>query len=219
MRAVEDGSLITIPGPWGAEEETITIEFSWKPVVKAVRDRDFPAEAPLKAVEWGALVFAQPIEERWTPIPRQPIGWGEDKSPPQPAEWPWFDVEPVQEPEPLALPETLDGGDIKVERTGDGDPLHPWQKPPVRLLVPMARAAAAYPPGSRDGVHTPVPAAGIVPADPGAAPAPVPLVPYGATCLRTTCFPTAGCRAGASPHTPVEGAPRPQSELKRTRQK
>ena len=190
-RAVEDASFITIPGPWGADESTVAVDFSWTPVVKAVRDRDFPADAPLKAVEWGALVFAQPVEERWTPVPRTAPEWGVDQSPPQPAVWPWFDVEPEREPEPLALPANLSGADIRVERSADGDPLRPWRKPPVRLLVPMVRASAAYPPERRDGVHTPVPAAAVVAADPGAAPAPVAFVPFGATTLRTTCFPTA----------------------------
>ena len=186
-----DDSIITIPGPWNAEEETITVEFSWEPLVKAVRDRDFPADAPLRAVEWGALVFSQPIEERWTPVPRAKIAWGEDQSPPQPAEWPWFDVEPVHEPEPLALPAELAPAAIRVERAADGDPLHPWQKPPLRLLVPMLSASNAYPPESLDGIHTPVPAAGAVVADKDALPKPIAFVPYGATCLRTTCFPTA----------------------------
>ena len=190
-RAVEDASFITIPGPWGADESTVAVDFSWTPVVKVVRDRDFPADAPLKAVEWGALVFAQPVEERWTPVPRTAPEWGVDQSPPQPAVWPWFDVEPEREPEPLALPANLSGADIRVERSADGDPLRPWRKPPVRLLVPMVRASAAYPPERRDGVHTPAPAAGRVPADPGAVPAPVAFVPFGATTLRTTCFPTA----------------------------
>ena len=190
-RAVEDASFITIPGPWGADESTVAVDFSWTPVVKAVRDRDFPADAPLKAVEWGALVFAQPVEERWTPVPRTAPEWGVDESPPQPAVWPWFDVEPEREPEPLALPANLSGADIRVERSADGDPLRPWRKPPVRLLVPMVRASAAYPPERRDGVHTPAPAAAVVAADPGAAPAPVAFVPFGATTLRTTCFPTA----------------------------
>ena len=190
-RAVEDASFITIPGPWGADESTVAVDFSWTPVVKAVRDRDFPADAPLKAVEWGALVFAQPVEERWTPVPRTAPEWGVDQSPPQPAVWPWFDVEPEREPEPLALPANLSGADIRVERSADGDPLRPWRKPPVRLLVPMVRASAAYPPERRDGVHTPAPAAAVVAADPGAAPAPVAFVPFGATTLRTTCFPTA----------------------------
>ena len=190
-RAVEDASFITIPGPWGADESTVAVDFSWTPVVKAVRDRDFPADAPLKAVEWGALVFAQPVEERWTPVPRTAPEWGVDQSPPQPAVWPWFDVEPEREPEPLALPANLSGVDIRVERSADGDPLRPWRKPPVRLLVPMVRASAAYPPERRDGVHTPAPAAAVVAADPGAAPTPVAFVPFGATTLRTTCFPTA----------------------------
>ena len=190
-RAVEDASFITIPGPWGADESTVAVDFSWTPVVKAVRDRDFPADAPLKAVEWGALVFAQPVEERWTPVPRTAPEWGVDQSPPQPAVWPWFDVEPEREPEPLALPANLSGADIRVERSADGDPLRPWRKPPVRLLVPMVRASAAYPPECRNGVHTPAPAAAVVAADPGAAPAPVAFVPFGATTLRTTCFPTA----------------------------
>ncbi|MBR0057345.1 MAG: hypothetical protein IJP66_08455, partial [Kiritimatiellae bacterium] len=185
------GAIVTIPGPWGAGEETVEIVFSWSPVVRAVRDRDFPADAPLRAVEWGALVFSQPVEERWTPVPRPVPTWGEDHSPPQPVEWPWFDVEPAREPEPVALPADIDPAAIRVERTASGDPLHPWQRSPVRLVVPMVRAAAAYPPEKRDGPHTPVPAAGIVAPDPGAKPEPVALVPFGATVLRTTCFPTA----------------------------
>ena len=190
-RAVEEASFITIPGPWNAAEATVMVEFSWAPVVKPVRDRDFPTDAPLKTVEWGALVFAQPVEERWTPVPRTAPEWGVDESPPQPEEWPWFDVEPVRKPEPLALPENLSGADIRVERAADGDPLHPWQKPSIRLLVPMVRAAAAYPPERRDGIHTPAPAAGVVTADPGAMPKPVAFVPFGSTILRTVCFPTA----------------------------
>ena len=190
-RVVEEASFITFFGPWGSDEATIMVEFSWAPLVKIVRDRDFPADAPLRTIEWGALVFAQPVEERWTPVPRPVPTWGEDHSPPQPAEWPWLDVEPVREPEPLALPEKLSGNDIRVERAADGDPLHPWQKPPVRLLVPMVRATAAYPSERRDGIHTPAPADGVVTADSGAKPRNVALVPFGATTLRTTCFPTA----------------------------
>ena len=185
-----DDAIITISGPWRAEE-TVEVAFTWAPVVRAVRDRDFSADAPLRAVEWGALVFSQPVEERWTPIPRAKIAWGEDRSPPQPAEWPWFDVEPVREPEPLALPADIVPAAIRVERTADGDPFHPWQKPLVRLLVPMVRAEAAYPPESCGGPHTPIPAAGIVAPDLGTKPQNVALVPFGATCLRTTCFPTA----------------------------
>ena len=85
-----------------------------------------------------------------------------------------------------------------MERTGAAG--LPWQKPPVKLVVPMLRASAAYPArnmrepgvGSKyKGTHTPLPAAGLVDADTGAVRERVELVPFGATCLRTTCFPTA----------------------------
>ena len=89
------------------------------------------------------------------------------------------------------MPNDLNPAAIRVERAADGNPLHPWQKPPVRLVVPMVRAEAAYPPESRGGPHTPVPAAGVVAPDPGAKPQDVALVPFGATTIRTTCFPTA----------------------------
>ena len=191
IAAEERDGVLTIPGPWRRGGETVEIAFTWSPVVRAVRDRDFPAEAPLKAVEWGALVFSQHVEENWTPVPRVEPTWGENHAPPQPAEWPWFDVTPARAPEPLALPGGLAAGGIRVERAPDGDPLDPWRKPTVRLVVPMVRAEAAYPPGSADGPHTPAPVAGIVAPDPGAAPKPVALVPFGATTLRTTCFPTA----------------------------
>ena len=64
----------------------------------------------------------------------------------------------------------------------------------------MLRASSAYPAANRrepgvgskyKGTHTPLPAAGLVDPDPGATREPVELVPFGATCLRTTCFPTA----------------------------
>jgi hypothetical protein len=40
------------------------------------------------------------------------------------------------------------------------------------------------------GTHTPLPSAGLVEPEPSATREPVELVPFGATCLRTTCFPT-----------------------------
>ena len=84
-----------------------------------------------------------------------------------------------------------------MERTGTVG--LPWQKPPVKLVVPMLRASAAYPaknrrePGVKStykGTHTPLPSAGRVEPNPGSTREAVELVPFGATCLRTTCFPT-----------------------------
>ncbi|MBQ3288445.1 MAG: glycoside hydrolase family 127 protein [Kiritimatiellae bacterium] len=186
----EDG-VLTVGGPWRKDGETVTVDFGWSPVVREVRDRDF-GKVPLKTVEWGALVFAQPVEEVWTPVPRSKPGWGADEAPPQPKEWPWFDVTCRNEPVPYALPQGLLAADIKVVRGETG--ALPWRKPPVKLIVPMVRASAAYPPESRDGIHTPKPSQGVVAPDCGAEPEGVAFVPFGATCLRTTCFPTAAAK-------------------------
>ena len=188
--------IITIPGPWNADEEQITVDFGWNPVVRTIRDRDF-AKDPLKTVEWGALVFAQPVAEKWSRVERPKPGWGKDSAPPQPKDWPWLAINCEKEPIAYALPHDQKPADIRVERTGAAG--LPWQKPPVKLVVPMVRASAAYPAKNRrepgvgskyKGTHTPLPAAGLVDADAGAVREPVELVPFGATCLRTTCFPT-----------------------------
>ena len=186
----ETDGVLVVPGPWRGGGETVTVDFGWSPVVKAVRDRDF-GEEPLKTVEWGALVFAQPVEETWTSVPRSKPIWGADEAPPQPKEWPWFDVTCRKEPVAYALPPELSPAEIRVVREGSGMAGHPWQKPPVKLLVPMVRASSAYPPEGRDGLHTPLPSHGAVAPDAGSPRESVELVPFGATCLRMTCFPTA----------------------------
>ena len=183
----ESGGVATVAGPWKGEE-TVVVDFGWRPVVRTVRDRDYVKE-PLRTVEWGALVFAQPVAEKWTRVQRPKPSWGKDSAPPQPEEWPWFSIECGQEPTAYALPHDLASSDIRVERTAAGD--RPWQHPPVKLSVPMLRASAAYPAESRRGPHTPMPSAGLVSPDAGATREAVELVPFGATCLRTTCFPTA----------------------------
>ena len=194
--AVPSDRIITLPGPWNADEELVTVDFGWNPVVRTVRDRDFEKD-PLKTVEWGALVFAQPVAEKWSRVERPKPGWGKDSAPPQPKDWPWLAAECVKEPIAYALPQGLSPADIRVERTGAVG--LPWKNPPVKLVVPMLRASAAYPaanrrePGVRSkykGTHTPLPSAGRVKPDSGAMLEPVELVPFGATCLRTTCFPT-----------------------------
>lgn len=182
----ESKGVVTVAGPWRGEEK-IVIDFDWRPVVRTLRDRDFVKE-PLKAVEWGALVFAQPVAEKWVPIQRPNPTFGQNTAPPQPKEWPWFAIYREKEPTAYALPRDLKSSDIQVRRIETGN--LPWQNPPVRLLVPMVRASAAYPPESRKGRYTPLPAAGVVTPDAGAVREAVELVPFGATCLRTTCFPT-----------------------------
>jgi hypothetical protein len=187
-QVVESDRVVTVAGPWKADE-TVVVDFEWRPVVRTVRDRDF-ANASLRTVEWGALVFAQPVAERWKRVQRPKPGWGEDNSPPQPEAWPWLAAECKKEPMAYALPQDLAPSEIRVKRKRIT--ALPWQNPPVRLSVPMLRASAAYPPEKRDGVHTPIPSNAVVAPDPGAKREMVELVPFGATCLRTTCFPSAG---------------------------
>ena len=182
----ESNGVVTLAGPWKAEEPVV-VDFGWRPVIRIVRDRDF-VNAHLKTVEWGALVFAQPVAEKWRRVPRPKPGWGEDDAPPQPADWPWLAAECEREPVSYALPHDLASSEIRISRKKLSG--HPWQNPPVRLFVPMVRASAAYPPERRDGVHTPVPSAAFVAPDAGAKREMVEFVPFGATCLRTTCFPT-----------------------------
>ena len=184
----DTGGVVTVAGPWKGCE-TVVVDFDWRPVVRTVHDRDF-ANAPLKTVEWGALVFAQPVAEKWERVQRPKPSWGEDNALPQPESWPWLIAECEREPVAYALPQDLKPSDIRVSRTKEM-PAHPWQNPPVRLSVPMVRASVAYPPESRDGIHTPIPSAGSVAPDSGAELEVVEFVPFGATCLRTTCFPTA----------------------------
>ncbi len=191
----EKGGVVTIAGPWKGEE-SVVVDFGWQPKVRVVRDRDLDKDL-LKTVEWGALVFAQPVVEKWSRVERPKPSWGKDSAPPQPKDWPWLAIDCEKEPIAYVLPQDLKPSDIRVERTGAAG--LPWQNPPVKLVVPMLRASAAYPAANRrepgvgskyKGTHTSLPSAGLVEPDPGATREPVELVPFGATCLRTTCFPT-----------------------------
>lgn len=178
----EDASVLTVPGPW--QEETFYMDFGWSPVVRDVYDRDFIH--PLKTIEWGALVFSQPVKEIWTKVPRSAPTWGVDESPPQPEEWPWFEVKPASMPVPYAIPNDFDPLTIRVKNEA-GDCV-PWRKSPVKLVAKLERASSAYPEMKADDERTPVPVSNPVVGD--GVIEDVELVPFGCTCLRTTCFPT-----------------------------
>ena len=169
---------IALPGPWRTSD--VTVAFGYKPVVRPVRERGM-AE-PLRTVEWGPLVFAQPMKELWTPVKDAP------EARPLPPEWPWFDVTCAEKPSLYALPvKTAFGADtIRVKRVPTAG--YPWEDPPVRLVVPMVRAPGAYAPDPETLQHNTAPQ--VNPVDVGDVPVEdVELVPFGATCLRVTCFP------------------------------
>ena len=177
----ETNGWLVLEGPWRVGE--VTVAFGAEPVVRAVRERDLVE--PTRAVEYGPLVFAQPMKETWTAVPQH------RSSRPLPESWTWFDVTCAEKPVIYAMPlSTAFGkGTVRVKRTPNAD--YPWENPPVRLVVPLVRASAAYPVDPELQQHTPLPLANPVPADIGATPEDVEFVPVGATNLRLTCFPLA----------------------------
>jgi len=132
-------------------------------------------------VEYGPLVFAQPLKTTWTPC-----GW-EYPTRPLPKDWPWFEATCAEKPPIYAIPVTtaFDASSVRVKRVAGG---YPWEDSPLRLEVPMVRATAAYPAAPEQLQHNPTPLANPVPADAGAQVELVELVPMGATNLRLVCF-------------------------------
>ena len=170
-----------LEGPWSRDEVVLT--FGRRPVVRAVRERGM--EEPLRAIEWGPLVFAQPFKETWTPVKDDP------KSRPLPPEWPWYDVTCAEKPTLYALPvkTAFDPSSIRVKRVATD--AYPWETPPVRLIVPMVRAPQAYAAEPERQEKNTAPVANPVAVGRDAAREDVELVPFGATCLRLACFPLA----------------------------
>lgn len=169
---------LKVAGPWAKDELVVT--FRNEPVVRAQNEPGL--REPLRVVEYGPLVFAQPLKTTWTPCK-----W-EHPTRPLPDGWPWFEATCAEKPVLYALPvETaFDAAKIRVKRVAGG---YPWEDPPLRLVVPMVRATAAYAADPERQRHNPAPVRNPVPRDAGTGPEDVELVPMGATNLRLTCFP------------------------------
>lgn len=171
---------LMVNGPWSKDELVVT--FKNEPVVRAQNEPGL--NEPLRVVEYGPLVFAQPLKTTWTPCkwvhPTRPL----------PDDWPWFEVTPAEKPVIYAMPvETaFNAASIQVKRVVGG---YPWEDSPLRLVVPMVRATAAYAADPEQQEKNPMPICNPAPADAGAVVEPVELVPMGATNLRLTCFPLA----------------------------
>ena len=196
-----ENGWLTLAGPWTKDE--LDVAFQNEPVVRAVREVDM--NEPLRVVEYGPLVFAQPLKTLWTPCER------EAPTRAYTAGWPWFEATCAEKPTIYAMPvETaFDASKIRVKRQEASG--YPWENSPLRLSVPMVRAAAAYPENPEKLQHNPAPIRNPAPADAGAQIEEVEFVPMGATNLRLTCFPLAG--------RPVENEaaaakPRPQIPAK-----
>lgn len=169
---------LTVSGPWAKDELVVT--FRNEPRVRAVREPGL--EEPLRTVEYGPLVFAQPLKTAWTPCremrPTRSL----------PADWPWYEAVCAEKPIIYAMPvaTAFNAAAIRVKRVAGG---YPWEDPPLRLVVPMVRATAAYPADPERLEKNPVPVSNPAPVDAGAAREDVEFVPMGATNLRLVCFP------------------------------
>ena len=198
VSANEENGWIVLAGPWRGDE--VKVVFDQRPVVRASPERrgifgeedewgrgepchEIYTGEPLRTVEWGPLVFAQPLPEKWTAVPDDPT------SRPLPPGWTWFEATCAEKPAIYAMPpETaFDANSIKVKRVETTG--YPWETPPVRLVVPLVRATRAYVPDPELQTQNPRPLMNPAPADPGAKVEEVELVPVGATNLRITSFP------------------------------
>lgn len=175
-----ENGWIVVNGPWGEDE--VVISFVNAPKVRPVRELD--QEEPLRTIEYGPLVFAQALNEKWT-VAKQ--DW---HSRPLPEGWDWYDVTCAEKPVIYALPPSTiyDASTIRVKRTPSAG--YPWENPPIRLEVPMVRAPNAYAPDPEKAEHN-VPPRNPVPVKRIDALEMVELVPFGVTNLRLTCFPAA----------------------------
>ena len=186
VRELAGEGMVEVSGPWGADE-TVTVAFVREPVVRHVRDRDFGHEH-LRAIDYGPLVFVQPLKETWTPTKQSENSW------PTPPEWPWYDVTCAEQPPFYALTRDAAQGRARIRvknvAPSDGDAL-PWVSNPLRLEVPMVRSSSLYPGRVTGWKQNMLPLANPAMPDRGAEEEMVELVPYGATCLRVTCFPVA----------------------------
>ena len=172
---------LTVKGPWAKDE--LQVSFKNVPVVRAANEAGM--REPLRTVEYGPLVFAQPLKTVWTPCKL------EHPTRPLPDDWPWYEATCAEKPAIYAMPvaTAFAPESIRVKRVSNGG--YPWEDSPLRLLVPMVRATAAYPADPERQEKNPAPICNPVKADAGAVSEPVELVPMGSSNLRITCFPMA----------------------------
>lgn len=189
----EKNGYVKVARAW-VDGDEVLLKFSASPKVLHIDDTDASGQHPL-AFTYGALLFALPIPERWTPITGSP-------NTPLPQGWTWYNAEPdfnphepgeeifdamgrVRERTPwnVAVDEQISSAELHVceqEATG-----YVWENPRLKLCLQGYKAPLAYAPyvdrtaelyGAYQEVTRPIE---------------VELVPYGCTNLRITYFPRA----------------------------
>ena len=174
--------------------DTVTLILPMKVRISQVDDTDRSRSYPL-AVEYGPILFALPIPERWDE-------WAGNPVTPLPDGWHWYNVNPNNRESDLdvydnmgmrkylitynvALDEALTPDMIGVIITGQNGYI--WENPLIKLKVPAYKAPYLYPP---------YPAKTLDPhCENGRAfvaeKVELELVPFGCTALRISYFPRA----------------------------
>jgi hypothetical protein len=126
MRIVAPGAIVetgkhrrTLRKTWRDGDR---IEIDFRPEIRSER---LPDETI--AIYRGALLFVQPWPSRLAPLPRREFrvaGFREYEVKPA---WPRYDLPP------WFIDPRLKNFGFRVVRPAAGDPLHPWDKPPVIL--------------------------------------------------------------------------------------
>ncbi len=186
----KSGEFAQLSGEW-KDGDVIEVVLPMRVIVDHVNDSDRSSKFPL-TVEYGPLLFALPIPEKWEETKGCPVT-------PLPDGWHWYNVNPVIPKTSLdvydsmgqrreliswnvALDEGLKAEEITVEETGATG--YPWEDPPIRLKVPGWKAPFSYPPYPS---KTPEPYG-----DHGKVlvthPLTLELIPYGCTALRISYF-------------------------------
>ncbi len=189
----EESGYVKVARTW-TDGDVVSLTFAASPKVVHIDDKDASGQYPL-AFTYGALLFALPIPEKWTPIAGSP-------NTPLPQGWTWYNAVPdfrqddpslevydsmsrVRERTPwnVAVDEQISSEELRVcEQETSG---YVWENPQIKLCLQGYKAPLAYAPyidrtaelyGAYQEVTHPVD---------------VELVPYGCTNLRITYFPRA----------------------------
>ncbi len=195
--ALTPGSFAEVTGCWSAGDELL-LRLPMTVRISQVDDSDRMGHHPL-AIEYGPLLYALPIRERWLAIDGHPYT-------PLPPEWHWYNVRPVIPPSGLdvyddmgmrrqliswnvALDEDLAPEQVQVELCDT--PGYPWEVPKVKLRLPGFKAPYSYPPYPNRTFEPYGENGHVYVTDP----LELELVPFGCTALRIAYFPRAEKKA------------------------
>lgn len=193
--AADGNSYVKLCQEWSVGD-VVEISFEAKPKVIKIDDSDFAGKHPI-AIQYGALVFAYHIPEKWEPIKGRPMTQ-------LPEGWSWFNVTPSyqqsEEIDPyemmgarreqfswnIALDEDLTAEDIEIEELPENG--YVWSNPMIKLHTYCYKApylCALY----QSKTFEPYDEYQFVTEK-----LPLVLEPYGCTNLRITYFPKADIR-------------------------